>query len=216
MDFCPKLLTLFIVHETSMKNLFSVLAFFVFTGSLFAQSQETILAIQQSEIKKLRDTIQLMSTQLQALDSKAASLQQSANQQNGDLNTLKANRNNHSGALVIDSLTAIDANSGWHRSYGDTGWYNGTYGGGWHMSDSSWIRSYGSKNVYTDQVMRADNGFQVDGISVIDGDGRIPQLDSMKTVTLYQCPCTGQISTASFCFQGSVKFCSVVGSFLSR
>ncbi|MBI2900333.1 MAG: shufflon system plasmid conjugative transfer pilus tip adhesin PilV [Planctomycetes bacterium] len=74
------------------------------------------------------------------------------------------------GALTMNGNTAIDAGAGWHRSYGSTGWYNSTYAGGWHMSDATWIRSYNSKNVYCDVVIRADGGFQVDGNTVIDGD----------------------------------------------
>lgn len=56
------------------------------------------------------------------------------------------------GAHAISSSngTVIDANGGWHRSYGPTGWYNGTYGGGWYMTDSTYIRSYGSKQVLLD------------------------------------------------------------------
>src|SRR5579871_103997 len=40
----------------------------------------------------------------------------------------------------------IDAGGGWHRSYGQTGWYNGTYGGGWYMTDTTWIRQYPEDN----------------------------------------------------------------------
>jgi Bacterial shufflon protein, N-terminal constant region len=61
--------------------------------------------------------------------------------------------------------------SDWFRSYGNSGWYNENYGGGWHMADPTWIRSYGSKNIYCDQTIRADAGFQVDGQQVIDADG---------------------------------------------
>jgi Bacterial shufflon protein, N-terminal constant region len=71
----------------------------------------------------------------------------------------------------VDGLQVIDADAGWHRTYGQTGWYNQTYGGGWHMADDIWIRSYGSKNVYCDKVIRADEGYQVDGLQVIDADG---------------------------------------------
>jgi hypothetical protein len=42
---------------------------------------------------------------------------------------------------------------GWLRTAGATGWYSDTYGGGWHMSDATWIRSYGGKNVYIDQSL---------------------------------------------------------------
>lgn len=38
--------------------------------------------------------------------------------------------------------------SSWFRSTGATGWYSQSYGGGWYMTDSTWIRSYGSKSVY--------------------------------------------------------------------
>ncbi len=52
------------------------------------------------------------------------------------------------GSSVIDGLTVIDDGAGWHRSYNSTGWYNGSYGGGWQMSDGTWIRSYGNKSVH--------------------------------------------------------------------
>ncbi len=38
--------------------------------------------------------------------------------------------------------------SGWYRSAGAVGWYNNTYGGGIHMSDTTWVRVYGSKAFY--------------------------------------------------------------------
>ena len=44
--------------------------------------------------------------------------------------------------------------SDWFRSWGDTGWYNQTYAGGIHMTDSTWIRTYGGKNFYTDSELR--------------------------------------------------------------
>ena len=49
-----------------------------------------------------------------------------------------------------------DANGGWIRTYDATGWYNGTYGGGWTMSDTTWIRAYGDKYVYTPGAVRGD------------------------------------------------------------
>lgn len=51
--------------------------------------------------------------------------------------------------------------SNWLRTFGNTGWYNETYGGGWNMSDSTWIRSYGGKNVYVDQTLGANGGLIV-------------------------------------------------------
>ena len=51
------------------------------------------------------------------------------------------------GAITSPAGTIRDANGGWLRTYGNTGWYSGTYGGGWYMIDSSWIRAYNNKNV---------------------------------------------------------------------
>lgn len=47
--------------------------------------------------------------------------------------------------------------SNWFRSSGDTGWYNTTYQGGWYMSDSTWIKSWGSKALYVNNSIRCTN-----------------------------------------------------------
>lgn len=62
----------------------------------------------------------------------------------------------------------------WVRTKGATGWYNETYGGGWYMEDSTWIRSYGSKNIYQNAgILRTDGTFQVgvDGTTFIAKTG---------------------------------------------
>ena len=41
------------------------------------------------------------------------------------------------------------------RTRGATGWYNQDYGGGWFMSDTSWVRSYADKGVYTGGEIRS-------------------------------------------------------------
>jgi len=41
------------------------------------------------------------------------------------------------------------ASGDWFRSYGSTGWYNGTYGGGMYMTDSTWVRTYNGKGLLT-------------------------------------------------------------------
>ena len=38
----------------------------------------------------------------------------------------------------------------WFRSYGQTGWYNETYSGGWYMNDTTWIRTWNKKGIYID------------------------------------------------------------------
>lgn len=60
----------------------------------------------------------------------------------------------------------------WIRSKGDTGWYNETYGGGWYMTDTTWIRAYSDKPIYvsnttnsaiyTSGAVRGTKGFTVD------------------------------------------------------
>jgi len=52
----------------------------------------------------------------------------------------------------------IYANGGWLRTSGTAGWYSETYGGGWYMSDTSWIRTYNSKSVWTDTGLLGSNG----------------------------------------------------------
>lgn len=66
--------------------------------------------------------------------------------------------------------------SNWFRSTGSTGWYSQTYGGGWYMSDSTWIRTYGSKSVYqntgqirTDGYLVTNGGITVGAISPNNG-----------------------------------------------
>ncbi len=51
--------------------------------------------------------------------------------------------------------------SNWFRSTGSTGWYSESYGGGWYMTDSTWIRTYGSKSVYQDTGQIRTDGYLV-------------------------------------------------------
>lgn len=45
--------------------------------------------------------------------------------------------------------TADIYSAGWLRTVGQTGWYSESYGGGWYMTDSTWIRAFGNKQIYT-------------------------------------------------------------------
>lgn len=51
--------------------------------------------------------------------------------------------------------------SNWFRSIGSTGWYSESYGGGWYMTDSTWIRTYGSKSVYQNTGQIRTDGYLV-------------------------------------------------------
>ena len=49
----------------------------------------------------------------------------------------------------------------WIRTVGNTGWYNESYGGGWYMIDTTWIRNFGSKPVYLNNQLRIDSNLNV-------------------------------------------------------
>ncbi len=98
-------------------------------------------------------------------------------QQDSDVGTLQLGSNASSyifgdaGKIGIGTKTPlyklhvagdIYANGGWLRTSGNAGWYNETYGGGWYMQDSTWIRTYGNKNVYHNTgIFRTDGTLQV-------------------------------------------------------
>lgn len=73
---------------------------------------------------------------------------------------------------------AISTNSficnSWIRTVGSTGWYNQTYGGGWYMSDTTWIRNYNSKQVYLNALLRVDANVQFgsSGNYYVDSSGK--------------------------------------------
>ncbi len=47
---------------------------------------------------------------------------------------------------------------GWLRTSGNTGWYSQTYGSGFYMTDSSWIRSYGAAGLWFNSGLIGTNG----------------------------------------------------------
>lgn len=60
----------------------------------------------------------------------------------------------------FSAATAI-VNS-WIRTVGSAGWLSESYGGGWYMSDTTWIRSYGNKSIYQNTgTLRTDGTFQI-------------------------------------------------------
>lgn len=64
--------------------------------------------------------------------------------------------NMHAAAIISDAGVIRDGNGGWVRTYGSTGWFNGTYGGGFYMTDSTWVRAYNSKSIWTPATVQAD------------------------------------------------------------
>lgn len=67
---------------------------------------------------------------------------------------------------ITDTGTAATATgefyaNSWLRSNtSGAGWYHQVHGGGWYMSDATWIRAYGSKSVWTPAEMQADTAMR--------------------------------------------------------
>jgi hypothetical protein len=72
---------------------------------------------------------------------------------------------NANGGISDTAGARMDAGGGWIRTYGSSGWFNGTYAGGWYMQDPTWIRSYNSKYVFMDV------GFDTTGASGVSCNG---------------------------------------------
>jgi hypothetical protein len=64
---------------------------------------------------------------------------------------------NPNGGSSLSTVTVNDTiySYNWFRSYGNTGWYNQTYGGGLYMFDTTWVRVYNAKSFYTDADIAA-------------------------------------------------------------
>lgn len=54
-----------------------------------------------------------------------------------------------SSAGAVTANADVRTNAGWLITQGNQGWRNATHNGGWYMSDSTWVRSYLDKNIYT-------------------------------------------------------------------
>ena len=66
------------------------------------------------------------------------------------------------------TLGATIHNSNWYRSYGTSGWYSQTYGGGIYMTDSTWVRVYNNKNFWSAGEIQAGSVLRAGG-----GENRI-------------------------------------------
>ena len=68
---------------------------------------------------------------------------------NSNLSTVDWSANNLNAAANLDVAGQAYV-SGWLRSRGNVGWYSQDYGGGIYMTDSTWVRVYGSKGLMID------------------------------------------------------------------
>lgn len=106
--------------------------------------------------------------------------------------TISTSGHIRSGATGLTDAGSVSATN-WFRSTGGSGWYNATYAGGIWMSDSTWVRVYGTKNFYCDSELRA-NRYSGDGtarygsygsISITGTKGGYAGLDNDNTASTF-------------------------------
>ncbi|EAT7535484.1 shufflon system plasmid conjugative transfer pilus tip adhesin PilV [Salmonella enterica] len=83
----------------------------------------------------------------------------------------------------------IKSTGGWITTQGNKGWLNETHGGGFYMSDSSYIRSLNNKGIYTAGEIRGGQLRSDGNVSV----GGVLDLDKISVANTY-CPKDGSVS----------------------
>ena len=89
----------------------------------------------------------------------------------------------------------------WFRCYDNCGIHWEKWGGGWHMTDSAWIRAYGNKNIYTGGKIKADGGLEgvatkshyPNGFATVDYENRTWGNQNGRTITSWDTPNGGCI-----------------------
>jgi hypothetical protein len=82
---------------------------------------------------------------------------------------------------------------------GDAGFYCETWGGGWNMTDATYLRSYNNKQVYASNYFYSDSGYKVGGTVIVDSSRN---LTSIGTITA-----SGTVkTTGSFVLGGSGSY----------
>lgn len=99
--------------------------------------------------------------------------------------------------------------SNWFRSTGSTGWYSQTYGGGWYMTDSTWIRTYGSKSVYQNTGQIRTDGYLVTNRGITVG-ATSPNNDTYKSHVTGNSWSSGYIRAGAGFYHNSVNSNSYV------
>lgn len=88
---------------------------------------------------------------------------------------------------------------GWFRTTGDTGWYSEKWGGGFSMTDSTWIRAYNGKSIYTEGQVKAGTVYSNGRMTA----GEFLQINGIATIGS-ECPKNGLIGRDE---SGSILSC---------
>ena len=87
------------------------------------------------------------------------------------------------------SKASVDLDNGafyskeWFRTIGNGGWRSETHGGGWFMQDSTWIRSYGSKQVLINSLLACDGRM---GIGTSSPEYKLDVIDSGTYIGVFR------------------------------
>ena len=73
------------------------------------------------------------------------------------------------GAMADGGTYGTVTFSNWVRTTGNSGWFNATHGGGMHMTDSTWVRTYNAKKLHIPNA-EGDSFYTVGGV-LADGGG---------------------------------------------
>ncbi|WP_407221248.1 shufflon system plasmid conjugative transfer pilus tip adhesin PilV [Enterobacter sp. CPE_E1214] len=117
-----------------------------------------------------------LNTMSTALNMGAKDITNAATTTTATLNATNVNSTNVTATNVNAQTTRTAGETytgGWFRTTGDTGWYNEKWGGGFQMTDSTYIRAFNGKSIYTSgQVkagsLRSDGDASVAGVLTLD------------------------------------------------
>lgn len=105
-----------------------------------------------------------------------------------------AGQNGNFGVSLVSNgpITAggdIRSTGGWIVTRSGKGWMDETHGGGFYMSDSSWVRSLNNKGIYTAGEIRGGQ-LRSDGDASVAGILKLDQINVADT----SCPTNGAVS----------------------
>jgi hypothetical protein len=110
-------------------------------------------------------------------------------------------------------VNGITANNEWFRANGNYGLYFNTWGGGWQMTDATWLRSVNNKNIYTLNVMRADGGFCIGGSCITTWPSAYNNTDTLDTVTARGGSTSNGISVGGINSNGNINVTGRIGAY---